>query len=352
MRFNFSTLQKPIIQAPMAGGINTPELVSAVANAGGVGSFGFAYSSPQKINEDLVATKSLTKGPINANFFIFQEVELPSEEKQLECVNALARLPIVGKMVLPIPKPPFYPALEPMLEPIWIHRPALLTFHFGIPPLSVIEKAHVLGIAVGVTATSIEEAELIQKSNIDFVIAQGIEAGGHRGTFDPQQQDLLLPIDELLQSIVKKVSIPVVAAGGIMDGGDIKRMMDLGATAVQMGTAFIGCQESGASPAHKTYLLQKQDRGTSFTKSFSGRLAQGINNQFIGMMKDQPYLPFPIQNTLTGPIRQLAVKLNDGEFQSLWAGKAYSKTRALKVCELMEVLDKEFSEANVQKYLG
>lgn len=343
MTFQLSSLRLPIIQAPMAGGINTPHLVAAVANAGGVGSFGFAYSSPQKISDDLAATRALANGALNANFFIFQPVDLPGTEVQEECLQALRDLPINGEYVLTIPKAPFYPVLADLLEPVWQHRPEILSFHFGIPPASVIEKAHALGIAVCATATSVEEAMLIDKAGIDFIVAQGIEAGGHRGIFDLEKEDLKLPIDDLLQSLVKRVSVPVVAAGGLMNGTDIRRVMKLGAVAAQMGTAFLCCDESGASLAHKQYLLNEKSRGTSFTRSFSGRPAQGITNKFMTLMKDKPHLPFPIQNTLTGPLRQLAVKLNDGEFQSLWAGSAYDKVRQMTTSELMEVLQNELS---------
>ncbi len=343
MKFEFSSLQKPIIQAPMAGGINTPQLASAVANAGGVGSFGFAYSRPQKIRDDLAATRALTNGAINASFFIFQPVDLPDEKTQAQCSQALRQLPVQGDYDLTVPTAPFYPELGELLEPVWEQRPDILTFHFGIPPQSVIEKARALAISVGVTATSVEEAVLIEKSGVDFIVAQGIEAGGHRGIFDIRQPDLALPIDALVTLITKKVAVPVVAAGGIMTGADIKRVMNLGATAVQMGTAFLCCTESGASAAHKLVLLKEQKRGTTFTNSFSGRPAQGICNQFIRLMEDKPHLPFPIQNTLTASLRQLALKLNDGEFQSLWAGSHYHQIREMSASELMERLFEEWN---------
>ncbi len=343
--FNFAQLKLPIIQAPMADGINTPQLASAVANAGGVGSFGFAYNTPQKISEDLVVTKALTNGPINANFFVFNPVELPTQLIQLQAVEALKRLPIEGDYSVSIPQSPFFPNVEEQLEPIWEHRPTILTFHFGIPPSKVIEKAHSLGISVGITATCLKEAIAIQNAGADFIVSQGIEAGGHRGIFEPNSDDEKLSTIALTELLAKNCSIPVVAAGGIMYGEDIKNVLAVGATAVQMGTAFLCCDEASTSTAHRHYLLIKQERNSVFTKGFSGRMARGIENEFIKLMANQTTLPFPIQNTMTASLRQLALKTNNGEYQSLWAGEAYSKVRQMRADELMKTLGSELKLA-------
>ena len=154
--FNFSKLGIPVIQAPMAGGVNTPRLASEVSNAGGVGSFGFSYSTPQKISEDLAATRALTNGPINANFFIFSPVDLPTQAIQEKALEALKNLPIEGEYALAMPQAPFYPDLEEQLKPVWEHCPEILTFHFGIPSPSIVARAHALGISVGVTATVLQ----------------------------------------------------------------------------------------------------------------------------------------------------------------------------------------------------
>ena len=339
--FNFSKLEIPIIQAPMAGGINNPKLASEVTNAGGVGSFGFAYSTPQKISEDLVATRALTKGAINANFFVFSAVGLPAQPIQTQALEALRNLPIDGDYSVTIPQAPFYPNVEEQLNPVWEHCPEILTFHFGTPPLRVIEKAHSLGICVGITATSIDEAMAIEKADADFIVAQGIEAGGHRGVFDPSATDEKLTAIELTKKLVKCCSVPIVCAGAIMDGADIANALKAGAVAAQLGTAFLCCDESGASPAHKDYLLNQHARGSVFTKGFSGRPARGIENEFIRLMKDKVNLPFPIQNTMTASLRQLAAKTNNGEYQSLWAGQDYARTRNLSARDLMLALKQE-----------
>jgi nitronate monooxygenase len=227
------------------------------------------------------------------------------------------------------------------LEPIWKARPAILSFHFGLPPDGVIAKAHALGIAVGISATSLAEALSIVSAHADFIVAQGIEAGGHRGQFDLQIKDEALSTLELTAQLAKHCRIPIVAAGGIMNGAHIQNTLAKGAQAVQMGTAFLCCDESGTPPSYRHYLLHKQERPTTLTKAFSGRLARGLENTFTRTMQDQTTLPFPIQNTVTGPLRQWAVAQNDAEYQSLWAGTAYAQVRSMTTKELMQQLRNE-----------
>ena len=318
----------PIIQAPMAGGYTPPKLVGAVSNAGAIGSFGFSYSDTSQINNDLIEARKLTQGVINSNFFIFPETKLPSNKELLKAVNALKSLPL--NVEYTIPSKPFYPSLHQQLEPIWKHKPQLLTFHFGLPPKGVIEKAHSYGIFVGVTATCIEEAFEIEKSGSDFIVAQGIEAGGHRGTFESDAiDDKKLSTFELSKVLVKKCSIPIVSAGGIMNGRDIKKFLNEGAVAVQMGTAFLCCNEAGTNQIHREYILDKKKRKSVFTKNFSGRYARGIDNEFISLMNGKDILPFPLQNSLTTPLRKEASKSKNGEYQSFWAGKEFKKAQSL-----------------------
>lgn len=325
----------------MAGGITTPQLVAAVANHGGVGSFGFAYSTPEKIHTDLVAAQSLTSGPINANFFVFSPTRLPSDQIQTNAMQALRTLGVDGVQSLTIPAEPFYPSLMDQLEPIWKARPAILSFHFGLPPDGVIEKAHALGIAVGISATSLAEGLAIESAQADFIVAQGIEAGGHRGQFDIQAKDEALSTLELTAQLAKHYRVPIVAAGGIMNGAHIQNALAKGAQAAQLGTAFLCCDESGTPPSYRHYLLHKQDRPTTLTKAFSGRQARGLENTFTRTMQAKTTLPFPIQNTLTGPLRQWAVAQQDAEYQSLWAGTAYAQIRSMSTKDVMQQLREE-----------
>lgn len=340
----FSGLRVPVIAAPMAGGINNPEMVAAVIKSGGIGSFGFAYSSPQKIEEDLIATMNLCGGDsssINANFFIFQKLTVPSQGDINRAQTVLKNLPGIKTINIPVPTVPFYPELDEQLEPIWQIKPKYLTFHFGLPKQSIIKKAHELGILVGVTATSEDEAKQIEHAGADFIVAQGIEAGGHRGIFDIDGGDERLPAKDLLLRLKPSIKLPIVVAGGIMTPQDVKIAIEAGANAVQMGSAFVTLKESSASPAHKRYLLSEHARGVAFTKGFSGRWAQGINNSFMVEMSGQFVMPFPLQNTMTSSIRQEAVKLDDGEYQSLWCGSRYSLCMDMSVHEFMAAIEKE-----------
>lgn len=339
--FKLSDLKTPIIQAPMAGGLNTPELASAVANAGGVGSFGFAYSTPQKISEDLKATRDRTHGFLNANFFIFEAITLPSKADQAAAIKALEALEFGEDFALSIPEAPFFPDLEAQLEPIWHNKPDVLTFHFGIPAENVIKKAHSLGIAVGITATNKDEGIAIEKAGADFIVAQGIEAGGHRGMFNPEDGDENLPLNKLIGELVSSTNLEIAATGGIMNGGDVKAALKVGASAAQMGTAFLCCDEAGTPKTYREFLLHEQTRKTSYTTAFSGRRAQGIENQFMKMMENKPILPFPAQNTLTSSMRKMAAQANNGEYQSLWAGQAFDKIRVMTASDLMARLSKE-----------
>jgi nitronate monooxygenase len=342
--FSFQQLNAPIIQAPMAGGVCTPELVAAVANAGGIGSFGFAYSTPLKIAADLQAARALTTGPINANFFVFAPVASPDTETQRQAISAIDSLPVANEAYtqpLGMPPEPFYPDLQQQLAPIWAHKPEILTFHFGIPHPAVIDQAHALGISVGMTATNVSHALAIVQAGADFIVAQGIEAGGHRGVFVVDEQDEQLSTLALTQQLARHCHVPIVSAGAIMDGADIRAVLDAGATAAQLGTAFLCCDESGASAAHKRYLLTQGHRGSVITKAFSGRPARGIANAFIEHMQDQTTLAFPLQNTLTAPLRKWAAQTDNGEYQSLWAGTQYHRARAMPAADLMALLSAE-----------
>lgn len=329
----------------MAGGINTPALAAAIANAGGVGSFGFAYSTPEVIARDLQQTKKATSGPINANFFIFNDVSLPTELIQQQALKALQVLPFARDILLTIPKYPYCPDLIAQLEPVWLVKPAILTFHFGLPPDGVIERARQLGICVGITATHLSEAQAIEKAGADFIIAQGIEAGGHRGRFNEGHEDEGLSTLALTRLLAKGSGIPIVAAGAIMNGSDIKAAIDCGASAAQLGTAFLCCDEAGTSLSYREYLNTHHDSGTAFTSAFSGRPARGIQNEFMRLMEQKTTLPFPIQNTLTAPIRMAASKDQNGDYQSIWAGTAYSKIRSMPASELMSELKAELITA-------
>ncbi len=330
----------------MAGGINNPQMAAAVINAGGIGSFGFAYSTPNKIEAELTAAIRLCsdkKPLINANFFVFNQIEIPDQEQIDLAISNLKELTQISIPDFPALKEPYFPNLDDQLEVIWKIKPKFLTFHFGIPDLKIIKRAKSLDIYVGITATSESEALAIQNAGADFIVAQGIEAGGHRGIFQMDYPDEGLSAFDLLARLKNLTQLPIALAGGVMTPGDVKRAINAGASVVQMGSAFLTTKESSASSAHKRFLLTQGIRGTSYTKAFSGRSAQGINNRFISEMDGKFTLPFPLQNTLTSGIRQEALNLDNGEYQSLWCGSRYALCKDISVSELMLSIEQELS---------
>ena len=304
-----SKLKVPVISAPMVGGSNNPIFVSEVIKNGGIGSFGFGHSSVLEIENSLTDVLANTNnGPINANFFIYPpqnvlEAHMTQVPKAMRCLKSIAFVER-NSIPLTVPKEPFYHNLDDCLEPVWKLSPKLLTFHFGLPSANIINMAKSKNILVGVTATTVDEAMQIKQAGADFVVAQGREAGGQRGSFifQPQQQhnsddsnlsntiscnesDMLSTV-ELVRQIHSHVGceLPVVAAGGIMTGRDIHTVLSAGAVAVQMGTAFLACHECSPSPEHKQFLLTKRDRQTVFRNVFAGRPARSMVNEFIEQM--------------------------------------------------------------------
>lgn len=332
----------PIIQAPMAGGITTPELVSAVCQAGGVGSFGFAYITPEVISADLAAARALTDGPINANFFIITEPEEPPTNQADAALSDLAEVTKGFDLSLVKPEPPYALDLQSQMAPLWQSPPRYVTFHFGLPPHDIMAKAKAHDCLVGITATNADEIRQITAFGADFIILQGCEAGGHHGTFSSKTPPHRLSMNELLALAKTATSLPLVCAGGIMTGQDIAHYLGAGAAAVQMGTAFLCCDEAGTNDVYRQFVSQEKDRKTIMTRAFSGRWARGIENDFIKAMMHKALMPFPMQNTLTASMRQQATKAQNGEYQSLWAGANFAKSRAMSVHALMHKLQEEY----------
>lgn len=337
---NAFTLPKiPIIQAPMAGGITTPALVSAVAEAGAVGSFGFAYSAADKIASDLAEARARTTGRINANFFVYGDLTAPLESAVIDAIADLDALSLSPEIPYEKPTPPFVPDLEAQLAAMWENAPDYLTFHFGIPPQDVIERAKAAGIMVGINATSIAEAQTIAGSGANFIIAQGYEAGGHRGTFSATADgDERLSTVALTNAISKTVTLPVISAGGIMTASHIIDAQAAGADGVQLGTAFLCADEAGTVASYRDALLSHSHEPTVMTSHFSGRWARAIENEFIIAMNGKRYLPFPFQNILTGQLRKKAIKDNDAQYQSLWAGTGYQSIEGAPAAQIIKRL--------------
>lgn len=341
-----SLFKYPIIQGPMAGGACTPALVAAVSEAGALGSVAGSLLSPDGIAAQVQQVRALTNRPFLINLFI-QQTPHPSQSTVTEAIKLLGPfIEELGLQELPLPQQWCQPFTQ-QLEALIVARPAVASFTFGILTRHQIERLHHAGIAVIGTATTVEEALAWEVVGADAVVASGLESGGHRGTFIGPQEKADLFSRELWPAVAQAVRIPMIAAGGIMDGEDIQEALELGARAVQMGTAFLVTEESGADPHYKQRLLNASNDVTRLTRAFSGRLARGIENRFMLAMESVEYsVPaYPVQNALTTPIRAAAAVHGNTELMSLWAGTGVSRSRAMKAAELVATLMRELDSA-------
>jgi nitronate monooxygenase len=335
-------IEYPIIQAPMAGGITTSKLVAAVSNAGGLGMIGAGYMTPMQIREQIREIKQLTSNPFGINLFVpneFQvtEHEITSAQQKLNQLRKQLNLQSKESMDIPTVSDVLNNFTE-QIKVVIEEQVPICSFTFGIPTKEVIaELKQSNSILIG-TATTVREAEKNEKAGIDLVVAQGSEAGGHRGSFMNEDQECLIGLMSLIPQVVDAVSIPVIAAGGIMDGRGLRASLCLGAKGVQMGTAFLTCVESGAHPVYKEAILNANESDTVLTRSFSGKWARGIKNEFISEMNDfEPSLPeYPIQNKLTQDIRKTAAAQNNPAFMSLWSGQSPRLAESQTVDSLMK----------------
>ncbi|RKL65400.1 nitronate monooxygenase [Salipaludibacillus neizhouensis] len=337
-------IEYPIIQAPMAGGVTTSELVVAVSNSGGLGMIGAGYMTADQMREQIREITQLTDNTFGINLFVPTEFEVPEEE--VETANQLLQpireqLNIDAKDSLEIPQykkvlAEFHEQINVVIE----EKVPVCSFTFGIPSRDVIKELKRYGIIVIGTATTVKEAMEIEKEGMDMVVVQGSEAGGHRGNFLVEHEESLVGLMSLIPQVVDNVNIPVVSSGGIMDGRGLMASICLGAKGVQMGTAFLTCKESGASELHKEEILQAHEDQIVFTRSFSGKWARGVNNKFImEMQQNEASLPsFPVQNTLTKGIRKASSSQRNREFMSLWSGQSPRLAKSQTVNALMKTI--------------
>jgi len=339
-------IEHPVILAPMGGGPGTPELVAAVCNAGGLGSLGAAYLTPDQITDAVRKIRALTDRPFNINLFTGgDQTGTPFDPAPM-----LAHLAdIHATLGLPAPSvPPLSPDPFPaQLEVVLAAQPAVFSFTFGIPSADALARVRARGIAVLGTATTVDEARMLADAGVDGIVAQGAEAGAHRGTFAGPFEEAMVPARELVRGIVNRVAVPVVASGGIMNGTEIAAAVALGASAAQLGTAFLVSPESGAALAYKKAILDARGDTTVITRAFSGRPARGLENAFITGLtgKEATVLPYPVQNALTRPMRTAAAQRGDARFLSLWAGTGVARARAMPAGELVHTLVAEMSAA-------
>jgi nitronate monooxygenase len=245
-----------------------------------------------------------------------------------------ANLGLAPPVLPPHPQNPFDDQLAAVIEA----RPAAFSFTFGIPSADALARLRKAGIRTCGTATTIEEGKKLEAAGVESIVAQGEEAGAHRGSFLAPFEQSMVPMRELTRGLVKAVSIPVIASGGIMDGRDIAEMLAAGAAAAQLGTAFLLCPECGAPAPYKQALIATRGDPTVITRAFSGRPARGLHNKFIDMADDVPILPFRQQNDLTRPMRNEAGKQGIADYISLWAGRGVARARQMPAAELVKTL--------------
>jgi nitronate monooxygenase len=325
----------PILQAPMAG-VQGSALAVAVSNAGGLGSLPCAMLSTDAMRKELAAIRSQTTRPYNVNFFCHTP---PAVDTQREAAwrGRLApyyeELGLDAGAVVPSGRAPFSAEAAGILEEF---RPAVVSFHFGLPSDDLLARVRSLGAKVLSTATTVEEALWLEARGVDAIIAQGLEAGGHRGLFLSDDLTTQVGTLALIPQVVSAVRTPVIAAGGIADASGAAAALRLGACGVQVGTAYLLCPEAATSAVHRAALKGKTARHTALTNVFSGRPARGIMNRLmreVGPMSEAAPA-FPLAAGAVAPLRAKAESLGSGDFSPLWSGQNASGCREIPAAQL------------------
>ena len=333
----------PIIQGPMTGS-DTPALAAAVSSAGGLGMLGCGMRSPAAMAEAAAAVRQQTDRPFGMNLFV-QATPTPDEATVQTAMERLA--PLYAELGLQPQRPTQWcEDFAAQFEALLALRPAVASFTFGILDAAQVARLHAAGCLVVGTATTVAEARAWAGVGVDAVCASGTEAGGHRGTFLGDFAASQVGTLALVPQCVDAVDIPVIAAGGIMDGRGIAAAQALGAQAVQMGTAFLACPESGIGPAYRQALAQAQDTDTRLTRVFSGRPARGIVNAMMeALAAEEDRVPaYPVQNALTGALRRAAAAQGRTSHLSLWAGQGVAAVRPLPAAQLVALLAQEWAQ--------
>ncbi|HLQ83553.1 MAG TPA: nitronate monooxygenase [Pseudogracilibacillus sp.] len=326
-----------IFQAPMAG-VTTPELVSEVSNQGGIGNIGAGYLNAKQTQNFIEKVKMNTNYFYGINLFVPEKIDLNEVEFDQAKQKFKQAAPAYAQEIPE--KIEISHVFAEQIEVVMKEAVPIVSFTFGIPDVTVIEQLKQAGSYIIGTATTVKEAIEIENAGCDAVVVQGFEAGGHRGSFLGDND--LIGLFSLLPQVADSVKIPIIAAGGIMDKRGVKAAYNLGASSVQLGTAFLMTYESSADKLHKKTLLSSVETDAVLTKAFSGKLARGINNEFIEKYKHEreKILPYPFQNSLTKNMRSLAKQQNDKSFMSLWTGQSIRLSKEQSVRDLMNELKK------------
>jgi len=330
----------PIIQAPMAG-MQGSALAAAVCNAGGLGSLPCAMLSPQQLRDELTQLRQLTDMPFNVNFFCHTP-PAPDAAREARWRSALA--PYYADYGIDPSSIAAGPGRNPFSEEtaalVEAFRPAVVSFHFGLPHTDLLQRVKAWGAKVLSSATTVEEALWLQEHGADAIIAQGLEAGGHRGMFLSDNITTQVGTFALLPQIVQAVNLPVIAAGGIADARGVAAAMVLGASAVQVGTAYMLCPEATTSALHRAALQSPAARHTALTNLFTGRPARGIVNRVIRELGPLSAATpqFPLATTAMAPLRAKAEAAGRSDFSPLWSGQNASGCKSIPAAELTHQL--------------
>ena len=343
-------LRVPVVQAPMAGGPTSPAMVAAVSNAGALGFLAAAPFTAEKLASEVAAIRALTSRPFGVNLFVLE----PSAPDDATVRRALSAIdPLRAELGLPPGQPlaRYAPDFREQLDMLIELRVPVVSFTFGLISAQDVERLHAAGSYVIGTATHTAEGVAWRDIGADAIAAQGSEAGAHRGTFIGRFEDALVGTMALVPQLVDATGLPVLAAGGIMDGRGIVAALALGAQAAQMGTAFLTCAESAIPADWKTRVRTLPDTATEVTRAITGRHARGIRNPLMQQLSEQlgNVAPYPVQNALTQELRQTASRANNGDYLSLWSGQAAplgsKRKEGLPAAELVEQLHAEWREA-------
>ncbi|CAG9178789.1 NAD(P)H-dependent flavin oxidoreductase [Cupriavidus pinatubonensis] len=338
----------PIIQAPMAG-VSTPAMAAAVSEAGGLGSLGVGAMDAEGARKAIRDTRALTGKPFNINLFCHAPAVADAAREKAWLDYLSPRFAEYGATP-PASLREIYKSFvvdEAMFQMLLEEKPAVVSFHFGLPAQEKIDALHAAGIVLLASATSLEEARRIEAAGIDAIVAQGIEAGGHRGVFDPAGYDEGLGTLALVRILVRHTRLPVIAAGGIMDGAGIAAVLALGAQAAQLGTAFVGCKESSADAAYRAAFSAQPARPTTLTRAISGRAARGFTNRFteLGEAPDAPAIPdYPTTYDAGKALHAAAKAKGNSDYAAQWSGQAAPLARQLPAAELVGQLQAELRD--------
>jgi len=340
-------IKYPIIQGPL-GGLPTQQLAATVSNGGGLGSFGAHALPPSAIKDVIAEIRQLTSSPFAINLWVSTEDDGARASGSEGFARSLAPLAAHIRSLggaLPEFKPYSPNEFEDQMRVVLDAKVPVVSFIYGIPPEEIIEECHAQKIVMMGTATTPEEAIVLEQAGIDVIVASGFEAGGHKGSFLAAAEESLIGTFSLVPQVADAVSIPVVAAGGIADARGVVSALVLGAEGVQIGTAFLACDESGASVLHRNTILAGKACRTGLTKAFTGRLARGIKNKLFDELNrtEVEILRYPLQRFLVKALSSLAEKNSIPDLVPMWAGQSANLARQTDAAIFLETLVAEIS---------